>query len=362
MKPLVSILIPAYNSEEWIADTVESALSQTWDKKEVIVVDDGSKDETLEIAKRYASRNVRVVTQPNQGAAVARNTAFALAQGDYIQWLDADDLLDPNKVQNQLLTLEDGLSTKTLFSGAWGYFVYRKRKTRFSPTLLWADLTPVEWLIRKMANNLHMQTDNWLVSRELTEAAGPWNANLWRDNDGEYFCRVILACDGIKFVREAKSYYRAAGFKSVSYIGRSNKKLESLFLSMNLHMKYLRSLEDSDRTRSACIKYIQTWLPEFYPFRLDLAQQLVKMVGKLGGQAQEPHLSWKYDWLVKLFGWKVGRQAQLMIPKVKTSILISWDRAMCEFEGRRASAPGNRVGKPIADVPQRGQVTRLADR
>src|SRR5439155_9434054 len=207
--------------------------------------------------------------------------------------------------QDQLRTFEEGLNPKALLSGAWGYFIYRKRKTRFSPTLLWADLTPVEWLITKMANNLHMQTDNWLVSRELTEAAGPWNANLWRDNDGEYFCRVILACDRIKFVPEAKSYYRAAGFKSVSYIGESNKKLESLFLSMKLHMQYLRSLEDSDRTRFACVKYIQTWVPGFYPCRLDLGQELKKIIEELGGQPQEPHLSWKYDWLVKLFGWKV---------------------------------------------------------
>ena len=61
-----------------------------------------------------------------------------------------------------------------------------------------------------------MQTDNWLVSRELTEAAGAWDVRLFRDNDGEYFCRVLLASDGTCFVREAKSYYRSAGFNSMS--------------------------------------------------------------------------------------------------------------------------------------------------
>jgi glycosyltransferase involved in cell wall biosynthesis len=334
MKPLVSILIPARNAQQWIADTIESALSQTWTKKEIVVVDDGSTDQTFQIAKRFASKTVRVVTQANQGAAAARNTAFSMCQGDYIQWLDADDLLDPDKVDFQVRRLDDCPTKRTLLSGAWAYFIYRKQKARFSPTLLWCDLTPLEWLVRKMGNNLHMQTDNWLVSRALSEAAGPWDTRLWRDNDGEYFCRVILACDAIHFVPDAKSYYRVAGFKSVSYIGGSNKKLESLFLSLKLHIGYLRSMEDSERTRSACIKYIRTWLPEFYPYRLDIARELKEITAQLGGQLKEPRLSWKYNWIVRLFGWGVGRRTQLIMRKMKASLIIAWDKAMFQLKSR----------------------------
>lgn len=331
MNPLVSILIPAYNSEEWITETIDSALAQTWANKEIIIVDDGSKDKTLEIAKGYESRGVRVASQPNQGAAVARNTAFDLAKGDYIQWLDADDVLDPHKIEYQVKALE-GVGKRTLLSGAWGLYIYRQSKARFIPSLLWNELSPAEWLTRKMAHNLHMQTDNWLVSRELTEAAGPWDKRLFRDNDGEYFCRVILAADKIKFVPEAKSYYRNAGFKSISYIAGSNKKLESLFISMKLHVQYLRSLEDSERTRAACVTYINTWLHEFYPYRLDIAQQLKEIATQLGGKGEDPRLSWKYNWLVQLFGWGVGRKAQLMLPKLKGSLVIAWDKAMMQFE------------------------------
>jgi glycosyltransferase involved in cell wall biosynthesis len=331
MNPLVSTLIPAYNSEEWIAETIDSALAQTWKKHEIIIVDDGSKDQTLEIARRYESKGVRVVSQQNQGAAAARNTAFALAQGDYIQWLDADDVLDPHKIENQVRILDE-VGKRTLLSGAWGLYIYRISKARFTPTLLWDDLSPAEWLTRKMANNLHMQTDNWLVSRELTEAAGPWDVRLFRDNDGEYFCRVILAADKIKFVPDAKSYYRNAGFKSISYIAGSSKKLESLFISMKLHIEYLRSLEDSERTRAACVTYIGTWLHEFYPYRLDIAEQLKQIAVGLGGKAEDPRLSWKYNWLVKLFGWSVGRRAQLMLPRLKGSVIIAWDKAMLPFE------------------------------
>ena len=95
MQPLVSILIPAYNAGPLLADTVRSALAQSWPRKEIILVDDGSKDDTLAVAKQFESAEVKVVTQANQGAAATRNRAFYLAQGDYIQWLDADDLLSP---------------------------------------------------------------------------------------------------------------------------------------------------------------------------------------------------------------------------------------------------------------------------
>ena len=334
MSPLVSILVPAYNAQQWIADTLESALAQTWPKKEIIVVDDGSSDQTLQIAKQFASKTVRIVTQPNQGASVARNTAFSLCQGDYIQWLDADDLLDPQKVEKQVRKLDDCPSRRTLLSGAWGYFIYRKRKARFSPTPLWSDLTPLEWMVRKMGNNLHMQTDNWLVSRELSEAAGLWDPRLWKNNDGEYFCRVMLASDGIRFVPDAKSYYRAAGFKSVSYIGGSNKKLKSLLLSMKLHMRYLRSMEDSERTRLACVNYIRTRLPACYPYRLDLVEELNQIILELGGDVEEPRLSWKYNWIAKLFGWRVGWHAHRLLPKLKASLIIEWDKAMFQLENR----------------------------
>jgi glycosyltransferase involved in cell wall biosynthesis len=335
MHPLVSILIPAYNSQQWIEGTIASALAQTWPKKEIVVVDDGSSDSTLEIARRFSSKSVRIVTQPNQGAAAARNTAFAACQGDYIQWLDADDLLDPGKIEAQVRRL-DTCCRRTLFSGAWGYFNYRTRKTRFSPSGLWCNLTPVEWMIRKMGENLQMQTDNWLVSRELTVAAGPWDPRLWRDNDGEYFSRVILASDGIEFVPDARSYYRRAGFTSISYIAGSSKKLESLFMSMKLHIQYLRSLEDSERTRSACITYLRNFSHEFYPYRPDLVRELKQLGFELGGLVEEPRLSWKYNWIVKRFGWPYAKRAQLLIPRIRWSVSIAWDKAMFQLENQAA--------------------------
>jgi glycosyltransferase involved in cell wall biosynthesis len=108
MQPLVSILIPAYKAQEWIVDTLRSALAQTWPRIEIIVVDDGSTDPTLAIARQFESESVRVISQKNQGAAAARNKALSLCHGDYIQSLDADDLLASDKIAKQMEVLAPG--------------------------------------------------------------------------------------------------------------------------------------------------------------------------------------------------------------------------------------------------------------
>jgi glycosyltransferase involved in cell wall biosynthesis len=150
MKPLVSILIPAYNAEAWICDTLRSATAQTWERKEIIVVDDGSTDQTLAVARQFESKQLRVATHKNQGAAATRNEAFSLSQGDYIQYLDADDLMAPDKIARQMDALGKFPNKRTLLSGSWGNFMYRYYRTKFIPSALWNDLSPLEWLVRQM--------------------------------------------------------------------------------------------------------------------------------------------------------------------------------------------------------------------
>ncbi len=335
MKPIVSILIPAFNAQNWIADTLRSALGQTWKPKEIIVVDDGSTDHTLAIAGQFESDSLRVVTQKNQGAAAARNKAYSLSRGDYIQWLDADDLLAPDKIARQMEALDHCPSRGMLLSSAWAYFLYRYYRAQFFPTALWCDLSPVDWLVRKMGQNLHMQTATWLVSREISEAAGPWDTTLLADDDGEYFCRVLLQSEGVRFVPEAKVYYRATGSGSLSYIGHSDRKKEAQWRSMLLQIKYLRSLEDSPRIRTACVKYLQNWLHVFYPERLDIVTQAEEMAKQLGGELEQPPLSWKYSWIKTIFGWSVAKHAQIFLPNLKWSLIRYWDKTLFRVQSRR---------------------------
>lgn len=334
MKPLVSILIPAYNAEKWISDTLRSAIAQQWTEREIIVVDDGSKDRTLDVVQGFKSDGVRVVTQQNQGAAATRNAAFRLSKGDYIQWLDADDLLSSDKISRQMEVALELAGKRTLISSGWGGFLYRYSRTRFEPTPLWCDLEPAEWLFRKMSQNLHMQTATWLVSRELTEAAGPWNTELLGDDDGEYFCRVLLASDGVRFVPGSRVYYRATGAGSLSHIGDSDRKRDAQWRSMQLHIKYLRSLEDTPRTRAACVAYMHNWLNFFYPERPDLVEQMQSASENLGGRLQMPQLSWKYSWIAALFGKDLGRRAQILLPRLKWSVLRFCDKTLFRLTTR----------------------------
>jgi glycosyltransferase involved in cell wall biosynthesis len=334
-QPLVSILIPAFNAQESIAETIRSALGQTWPRKEIIVVDDGSTDQTATIARQFESYGVRVVTQKNQGAAAARNAAYSLSHGDYIQWLDADDLLAPAKIAKQMEALADCPSKRILLSGPWGRFMYRPWRATFVPTALWCDASPVEWLLRKMEHNIYMQTATWLVSRELTEANGLWDTRLLTDDDGEYFCRVLLASTGVRFVPESKVYYRSFGYGGVSYIGLNAGKCQAHWISMKLHIQYLLSLEDSERCRAACLRYLRNCFIYFYPEHLNIVGEARVEALKLGATLDEPFLSWKYSWAKTVFGWSLAKRTQVFLRSARWHVQRVWDKMMFRVEKRR---------------------------
>ncbi len=344
--PLVSILIPAYNAQEWIAETIHSAIAQTWPRTEIIVVDDGSSDSTLAIARTFESRGVRVISQKNQGASAARNTAFLHSGGDYIQWLDADDLLAPDKISRQMDLVMKGLSPRTLLSSPWAHFMYRTRHAEFIPSALWGDLSPKEWLLCKMEQNIYMQTATWLVSRELTEAAGPWDIRMIGDDDGEYFCRVLLASNGVRFVPDAKVYYRAFQFASLSYIGRFPHKIEAHWASMQLHIRYLRSFGDDARVRAACLQFLRDSLIYFYPETSHIVKEAEKLASELGGSLGPPALSWKYGWLEVCFGWSAVKPTQNAVRKVRWGLATKLDYLLLRLEERKQS----QISSPLPDA------------
>lgn len=333
--PLVSILIPSYNAQEWIADTIRSAIAQTWPRTEIIVVDDGSKDATIAIARQFEAEGVRVVSQKNQGASAARNAAFLQSHGDYIQWLDADDLLAPNKIAKQMELVMQGLSPRLLLSSAWAHFMYRPYRAEFAPSALWCDLSPKEWLLRKMERNIYMQTATWLVSRELTEAAGPWDIRLLGDDDGEYFCRVLLASNGVRFVPDAKVYYRTFRFDSLSYVGRFPNKIEAHWRSMKLHIQYLRSLGEDARVRAACLQFLRDSLIYFYPETSHIIREARQLAAEFGEPLGTPALSWKYSWIRMSLGWGATKPVQRSLLRLKWRCARRLDLLLFRLENRK---------------------------
>jgi glycosyltransferase involved in cell wall biosynthesis len=344
---LVSILIPAYNAERWIGETICSALDQTWPNKEIIIVNDGSNDGTLAAAKRYESKSVKVITQQNQGACAARNEALKSAQGDYIQWLDADDLLAPDKISKQLEGSEPGRNSRTLLTSAFGTFFFRHQKAKFQPNALWQDLSPVDWLLAKIGGDLWMNPTAWLVPRRLTELGGPWDERLASsgDDDGEYICRLVSVGEKVRFVPEAKCFYRIGNLSSLNW--KSSQALRPLFLSLCLTIGHLRSVEDSMRTRNACVRYLQTWIIFFYPDAPDLVQEIDTLVSELGGKLLPPQIGWKYTPIRRVFGWKVAKGVMNNWRKSKLIAARNWDRMLHD---RAKPLPRRNVQSPMAIV------------
>jgi hypothetical protein len=183
-----------------------------------------------------------------------------------------------------------------------------------------------------MGQNLYMQTANWLVSRELTNAAGPWDERLNTDDDGEYFCRVLLASDGVRFVEDSKMFYRSFGYTGLGYLGSSSEKINSHWLSMKLHIRYLRGLEQSKRIDATCLQYLRAWLIHFYPERPTIIQEADQLATELGEKLGVPGLSWKYMWAQKVFGWHIAKSIQRILRRAHWTLERRLDRLRWKLE------------------------------
>ena len=189
-----------------------------------------------------------------------------------------------------------------------------------------------------------MNPATWLVSRELTDAAGRWDIRLrgGGTDDGEYFCRAILASNGIRFVPGAKVFYRITGSGSLSYIGRSNKKMESLLLAMQLQIGHVLSLDDSKRSRAACLNYFKRGCPLSIRSGRTSFRSWNNSPPVSAVDWKLPRLSWKYAWIEKLFGFAAAKHAELYYNRAKSSALRAWDRMMYSLE-RNGSCPASKV-------------------
>jgi hypothetical protein len=175
-----------------------------------------------------------------------------------------------------------------------------------------------------------MACETWLVSRYLTERSGLWDENLARDQDGEYFSRVVLTAEQIRFIPHARVYVReriAGSITSASNV--TDEKRESTLVSLKMYVSALLGAEDSERTRSACIKLLNRWPTYFFPERIDLLRELQSMASELGGHLPPPTLKGKYQWLQVVFGWKTAKKARVFLPYLRDVAVASWERVLC---------------------------------
>lgn len=307
-KPLVSVIIPLYNAENYVGQTLRSALAQTWPNKEVLVINDGSTDQSLQVARQFEQSNLKVVDQPNQGASAARNHGLRLAQGDYVQFLDADDLLSPNKIEAQLALL-GGKDAAAIASCPWGRFYGEQpEKAIFKKESLWENLSPLEFLLRKYNQHQMMQPGVWLCPRSVIEAAGFWDESLSLNDDGEYFSRVVLAASHIYFSLEARVYYRSGNAGSLAN-SNSPSAYTSWFRSLELCANQLLEREDSPHTRQAVANLMQKFIYDVFPDAQNLQQSAVHWIRQMAAKPTIKHRSTPMVNLLQSFiGWKNARR------------------------------------------------------
>jgi glycosyltransferase involved in cell wall biosynthesis len=204
--PAVSVIIPSFNREALIGETLRNLLAQTLAPREIIVVDDGSSDNTVRVVRSFGSR-VRLIEQANQGPGAARNAGLRAAQFDYIQFQDSDDLYSLNKLE-----VQGGLLQETgadIAVSPWVKVWLEKGAARLEDHVLQQALPPsslplTSWWLRGWSTVFQ----SLLFRRSFLSGVGFYRTDLRLGEDGEFFFRALTRAPRIVFAPEGLTLYR----------------------------------------------------------------------------------------------------------------------------------------------------------
>lgn len=193
--PPVSVIVPAYNAEAHLAEALESVLAQSYRPMDVIVVDDGSTDRTAEIVKRFSE--VRYVSQQNSGPSAARNRGIALAQADYVAFLDADDVWEPEKLSEQMSVVQEHGNAGLVFADMRHFEECQETQpSMFSKYGLnrefFGDRPLVKDAVAKLVRANFIPTSSVLANKQVVLKAGGFDAQLRKAEDWDLWLRMAL--------------------------------------------------------------------------------------------------------------------------------------------------------------------------
>jgi glycosyltransferase involved in cell wall biosynthesis len=307
--PTVSVLIPCHNAEKYVGETIESVLRQTWPAMEVIVVDDGSKDRSVTEINCFRTVGIRLIRQENRGAGAARNCAYQNSTGNFIQFLDADDLIDSKKIERQMTRIIN--RPRCVASAEWGRFYNSPNETRFDAGSVWHDLDPLDWLALSRTGGLGMLFPAlWLIPRAIADVAGSWDETLTLGDDGEYFTRILLAAERVLFCSGARCYYRSCVPNSLS--GRKSPDAwASQFRVTELCESHVRAREDSERVRRGFSLSWQHLAHASYPYDADLAERALARARRLHRVDIRPNGGRAFTVVSRVLGWRTARRLQV---------------------------------------------------
>jgi len=325
--PLVSIIIPVFNAEKYLEATLRSVIGQTWPNKEIILVDDGSTDSSLLIAKTFECSFIKVYSQINSGASAARNKGMAEAKGEFLQFLDADDLLAPDKISRQLSLVchhQDTLaicpvihfnndqehSLTSLYPNAYELGFYTDSKQ------------PFEFLLRlygvKNNEGSMIPVHSWLTPTSVVKKAGFWNEELSLNDDGEFFSRVVINSLAIINAPDTFCYYRKAPLGASLSSRKDYNAFKSQIKSISLIQKQLKNYLQDDRINLVISRMMMELLVQVYPQYKKLAHDIAQSINEAGGTKHRPIIGGKLIELIKtIFGWKCAKTIQHYYRQIK---------------------------------------------
>jgi glycosyltransferase involved in cell wall biosynthesis len=298
--PLVSIIIPCYRQAHYLPEAIDSALAQSHQPIEILVVNDGSDDDTEAVAKRYGDR-VHYVYRANGGLSAARNTGIAQATGDYLKFLDADDTLHPEQI-------------------AWQVSAVAGRPDRVSLTgvRLFRDGHPDQFLdhvptATALLPDLFRDIDwggvhGFLFPTNLVRAVGGFDESLRFAEDWNFFCRVGLHDPKLVTDPRIGAYYRLrAGSMSTNRVGMITTRAA---LIMDLH-DILRDVSRPDWFGLDLLKVEQA---TYHALVLkgvrdrDLLNGLLGRIKELQQREGFGQFGWRFRLLVRMFGYAWAEQ------------------------------------------------------
>ena len=207
----VSIIIPLYNAQDYIEECINSALNQTYPNIEIIVVNDGSTDNSLSIANKFSNKKcIKIISQPNKGAAAARNVGLLHSTGEYIQFLDSDDILDSHKIEEQINIFRNNNWNKNIIVfGKWTKLGMDISKMSHNQTSIWHTYqVATDILIDFSLNCCCLPPNVYLTPKTLINKVGYWNESLTKNDDGEFFARILNAASSLIFCNTSLALYR----------------------------------------------------------------------------------------------------------------------------------------------------------
>ncbi|MFC4636284.1 glycosyltransferase family 2 protein [Dokdonia ponticola] len=303
MQELVSVIIPVFNRAHCIEETLRCVQAQTYAHWECILVDDGSTDDSMDVVSAFAKADprIRLLRRPDslpKGANSCRNFGFENSKGTYINWLDSDDLMSPNKLEEQLKRLSEASEQNLVSTCKWNKFVNETTGILPRDQHINRDFHHGIALLQAFdARSPFFPCHSYLVSRRIIASSGLWDVSLRINQDGEFFTRVLIHAEKVVHPKEGMVYYRVPQKGSVSQLDSKEKAEAAIqsWESISAHLEkitpnvtyaYIENAKDYLYTKIQDPSIVKSHT-SFFATQLKKSQQGVNLLRKMKRKLQQ---------------------------------------------------------------------------